>query len=328
MITQNITVSLDASLNSTITPSQIDNGSSDNCAIASMTLDETTFDCSHIGENTVTLTVTDINGNSDAATAVVTVSPLPAPIPTSLNQEFCLVDSPQISDILVDELSVLWYRTNESSTILQPNTELETGIYYYATTNGNCISMRAAINIVVNDALTPTGESIHYSCTEKRQTIADLKTDQDNVIWYDTATGGYPLDFSTPLSDNETYYAAYVSDICESAYRLEVQVVQRYCDVRIHNGVSANGDGVNDYLAIDGVIAFPDNTIEIFSSSGMSVYKTSNYNTNGNVFSGYSNTGYISKGVQLPSGTYYYAFIFTNYENKRITKTGFLHLNH
>ncbi|MGJ8550943.1 BspA family leucine-rich repeat surface protein, partial [Winogradskyella wichelsiae] len=328
VMTQNITVLLDASLNSTITPSQIDNGSSDNCAIATMTLDETTFDCSNIGDNTVTLTVTDVNGNSESATAIVTVSPLPAPIPTYLNQEFCLVDSPRISDILVDELSVLWYDTNESSTILQPNTELETGIYYYATTNGNCLSMRAAINIVVNDALIPTGESIHYSCTEKRQTVADLKTDQDNVVWYDTATGGYPLDFSTPLSDNETYYAAYVSAICESAYRLEVEVVQRYCDVRIHNGVSANGDGVNDYLAIDGVIAFPDNTIEIFSSSGMSVYKTSKYNTNGNVFSGYSNTGYISKGVQLPSGTYYYAFIFTNYENKRITKTGFLHLNH
>ena len=328
VITQNITVSLDASLNSTITPSQIDNGSSDNCAIATMTLDQTTFDCSHIGDNTVTLTVTDVNGNSESATAVVTVSPLPAPTPIYLNQEFCLVDSPRISDILVDELSVLWYDTNESSTILQPNTELETGTYYYATTNGNCISMRAAIHIVVNDALTPTGESIHYSCTEKRQTVADLKTDQDNVVWYDTATGGYPLDFSTPLGDNETYYAAYVSDICESAYRLEVEVVQRYCDVRIHNGVSANGDGVNDYLAIDGVIAFPDNTIEIFSSSGMSVYKTSKYSSNGNVFSGYSNTGYISQGVQLPSGTYYYAFTFTNYEDKRITKTGFLHLNH
>ena len=57
-----------------ITPAEIDKGSSDNWAIASMQLSKTIFDCSNIGPNTVTLTVTDKAGNIDSATAVITIN--------------------------------------------------------------------------------------------------------------------------------------------------------------------------------------------------------------------------------------------------------------
>ncbi len=73
MVCQNITVQLDTAGNVTITPAQIDNGSSDACGIASTALDITTFDCTNIGTNNVVLTVTDNNGNSDTCNAVVTV---------------------------------------------------------------------------------------------------------------------------------------------------------------------------------------------------------------------------------------------------------------
>jgi len=49
-------------------------GSTDNCAIANMTLSQTTFDCSNVGSNIVTLTVTDSSGNTDACAATVNVS--------------------------------------------------------------------------------------------------------------------------------------------------------------------------------------------------------------------------------------------------------------
>ena len=41
----------------------INNGSTDNCSIQSMSLDSTNFDCSEVGANTVTLYVTDVNNN-------------------------------------------------------------------------------------------------------------------------------------------------------------------------------------------------------------------------------------------------------------------------
>src|SRR5690606_3285418 len=75
-ICQNISITLDASGQAIITAAQIDNiitPSSDNCGIQSMSLDNTAFDCSNLGNNTVTLTVTDFAGNQDFCTATVTV---------------------------------------------------------------------------------------------------------------------------------------------------------------------------------------------------------------------------------------------------------------
>lgn len=76
---QNLTVYLDANGDASITPADIDNGSSDNCTVASLSLDETTFDCSDLGANTVVLTVTDQAGNQSTCSATVTVMDTTAP---------------------------------------------------------------------------------------------------------------------------------------------------------------------------------------------------------------------------------------------------------
>ncbi|GGW77136.1 hypothetical protein GCM10008086_00550 [Salegentibacter mishustinae] len=73
VLTQDITVQLDELGMATITPEMIDNGSNDACGIESLGLDITDFTCENIGENTVTLSATDVNGNESSATAVVTV---------------------------------------------------------------------------------------------------------------------------------------------------------------------------------------------------------------------------------------------------------------
>jgi hypothetical protein len=51
----------------------IDDGSSDNCGIASYSLDQSAFTTSDLGLNTVTLTATDASDNFASATAIVTV---------------------------------------------------------------------------------------------------------------------------------------------------------------------------------------------------------------------------------------------------------------
>ncbi|MFT5861941.1 MAG: photosystem II stability/assembly factor-like uncharacterized protein [Flavobacteriales bacterium] len=72
VIAQNFTVELDINGSATITPAQIDNGSSDNCSIT-MDLDITSFSCDDLGINTVILTVTDAANNTNTQTATVTV---------------------------------------------------------------------------------------------------------------------------------------------------------------------------------------------------------------------------------------------------------------
>jgi phage protein D len=81
-ICQNITVQLDATGNVTITSAQIDNGSSDNCGAVTLTINggaDQTFDCSSVGAQTVTLTVTDANGNTSTCDATVTIEDNIAP---------------------------------------------------------------------------------------------------------------------------------------------------------------------------------------------------------------------------------------------------------
>ncbi|TXE17777.1 HYR domain-containing protein [Psychroflexus gondwanensis] len=79
VVTQDITVVLDANGSANIQASDIDNSSSDNCSIDNLTLDIDTFDCSSLGQNLVTFTATDASGNQSSATAVVTVEDNLAP---------------------------------------------------------------------------------------------------------------------------------------------------------------------------------------------------------------------------------------------------------
>jgi hypothetical protein len=72
-VARDITVQLDASGSVTVTAHEVDGGSMDNCPIASLRLSQETFTCEHIGDNEVTLTVTDAGGNVSVDTATITV---------------------------------------------------------------------------------------------------------------------------------------------------------------------------------------------------------------------------------------------------------------
>ncbi|MEM6602276.1 MAG: GEVED domain-containing protein, partial [Verrucomicrobiota bacterium] len=85
VVTQDITVILDTAGVATVTPAQIDSGSSDNCGIASLSLSQTVFISADIGVNQVTLIATDASGNVGTGTAAVIVPDTEAPsVPTSL----------------------------------------------------------------------------------------------------------------------------------------------------------------------------------------------------------------------------------------------------
>jgi hypothetical protein len=76
---QDITISFDANGNATITADQVDNGSSDNFGIVSLSVAPNTFGPLNLGANTVTLTVTDTSGNQSSCPATVTVEDITPP---------------------------------------------------------------------------------------------------------------------------------------------------------------------------------------------------------------------------------------------------------
>jgi hypothetical protein len=76
-IAQDITIELDATGAATIVAEDVNNGSSDNCTELEdllISIDQTQFDETMIGENVVTLSVEDGSGNTATATAVVRVT--------------------------------------------------------------------------------------------------------------------------------------------------------------------------------------------------------------------------------------------------------------
>jgi gliding motility-associated-like protein len=73
--------------------------------------------------------------------------------------------------------------------------------------------------------------------------------------------------------------------------------------IKVHLGVSPNGDGINDILYIDGITAYPENKLLIMNSSGTLVFETQGYDNSTRVFDGRSNK---NGSMQLP-GTYFYS---------------------
>jgi Secretion system C-terminal sorting domain len=119
-ITKNVSIPLDASGNATVTANDIDNSSTDNCGITSKSVDKTSFTCSNLGANTVTLTVTDASGNTNSTTATVTITD--ATKPTALGK-----------DITV-------YLTGNSSVSILPS-DIDNGSY------DNCGAVSLSINV-------------------------------------------------------------------------------------------------------------------------------------------------------------------------------------
>ncbi len=73
------TLLLNLSGTGTVTPANINNGSSDNCSALTMTVMPNTFTCANIGNNVVTLKVSDQSNNMATCTSVVTVKDQTAP---------------------------------------------------------------------------------------------------------------------------------------------------------------------------------------------------------------------------------------------------------
>jgi len=95
----NINAYLDNTGNVSITAIDVDGGSTDACGIDSITISPTTFTCSEIGANNVTLIVTDNNGNIDSCTAIVTVMDTLAPTVTCPSDQNVKTDNTCIYEI-------------------------------------------------------------------------------------------------------------------------------------------------------------------------------------------------------------------------------------
>ena len=163
VVSKDITVELDANGEATITAAEVDNGSADNCGVGTLALDVTSFDCSNLGENTVTLTVTDASGNEASATATVTVVDNIVPIVITQDitvdlagQESAAITPGQVNNGSTDNCTA----AGDLIFSLSQDTFTEAGTYSISLTaedaSGNFAS--ANLTVTVTDSTLSTDE--------------------------------------------------------------------------------------------------------------------------------------------------------------------------
>jgi gliding motility-associated-like protein len=287
-------------------------------------------------------TVAAVSPCSPDSSAQITVSINDSPqiVVVDSSPSFCLVDNPTIADLSASIRptgTVSWYTDATLATALTTADALVNGEDYFATqtTGSGCeSSVSVQINVTINNAPTPTliDSNMEY-CINDDPTINDLTLNiteyvasTNNVIWYDADVNGSVISDSSILTNLTTYYAALVdaSSGCESSVRLTVTPDLTSCGVlRLPDGFSPNGDGVNDTYEVDNLaILYPNFEIEIYNRYGNLVYKG---NASTPRFDGKSNQSRTTVKGDLPVGMYYYIFNFNDGENK--PKQGHLYLS-
>ncbi|WP_348799941.1 DUF7507 domain-containing protein [Flavobacterium adhaerens] len=102
----------------------------------------------------------------------------------------------------------------------------------------------------------------------------------------------------------------------------------------VHNAVSANEDGKNDYFQIENLEnneCYKNFKVEIFNRWGILVFERENYDNGPNAFRGQSEgRTTINKNEGLPTGTYFYILSYESIDDvgniQTIKKNGYLYL--
>lgn len=179
VVCQNIEISLNNDGLATITVDQINNGSQDNCGVDTVTLSQTNFTCENIGENTVILTVTDVNGNENECEAIVTVVDEIAPTAVCQNIEVALdatgqvtIDPSQLDGGSTDNCGIETIEISTNTFTCATIGENEITVTYIDT-SGNETSCTAIVTVLDNTMPTLVCQNVELTLNEDGEAILD-----------------------------------------------------------------------------------------------------------------------------------------------------------
>ncbi len=243
---KNATVYLDNNGNVTLSPALFDNGSFDDCGIASWTVTPNSFNCNQIGTNMVTITATDPSGHTSTATAIVTVVDNIAPsvvCPTNISTGSCnpvvqfnlpqVIDNCQINPAQWVQLNGL-----PSGSTFPPRNTHQT--YQYTDQAGNM--GQCSFEVYVEEAVTFAATSAPATCSgacDGTATLTQLSGGNFNISWSNGQTGlnlfGLcPGTYTATITDTyncvQTQTAVVtVSDVQPPSLSCPSNVVSSYC---------------------------------------------------------------------------------------------------
>jgi gliding motility-associated-like protein len=318
---KNATVYLNASGTVIITSLDVDNGSTDNCNVTTITLSRTLFTCSEVGPNTVTVIVTDFSGNVDSCTAVVTVLDTLAPIAVCQNITIQLDSNGNASIVALDVdggssdncgiASIVVDKTDFNCSNLGTNTVILTVTDLY----GNASTCTATVT--VEDNIAP----IVYCPADKQRIVRNTTCSYivedfigETSSWDNCSLNAVTITQS-PLAGTEVFLenASQTVTITATdgsgnsstcAFEVYVRCVK---ELNIPQFISPNGSGKNDTWEIPELADYPANTVKVFNRWGNLVFEQKGY------YTGWNGSANVNRGAtrlldnkMLPEGTYYY----------------------
>ena len=185
VVCQPFTGQLTASGSLTIAPSDIDNGSTDNCGITALSLDQTVFTCADAGTNTVTLTATDGAGNSSSCTAVVTINLPPDPTIAGTTT-LCAGENTTLT--ASGGLSYIWSNAATTAGITVAPTTTTTYSVTAVTAPGGCTGS-ASVTVTVNPLPAAPTISGAPTTTCAGDNLTLTASGGTNYTWSNGATG-------------------------------------------------------------------------------------------------------------------------------------------
>ena len=170
-------------------------------------------------------------------------------------QVFCKASKATIASLVTNEYDVIWYDAAVDGNVITSSTPLENNkIYYGSSKFGTCeSSKRLAVTVSLSDPQTPTGAATQEFLKAANSTVADLKTNESDVVWYDASVDGKLIDYKTVLTDGSIYYGALKVSTCESPARLAVTVSMKTLgtpDFEFSNYFTLYPNPVSDVLTI------------------------------------------------------------------------------
>jgi len=188
----NITTYLNNTGSATVTKSEIDNSSFDNCAVDTMYLNKYNFNCSDIGIDTVILSVIDINGNATSKKALVTVLDTISPIITVQNTT---ISKDTSSNAYLKQSMIVLTNSDNCSVdtiILSKNifTLSDVGVNSVLITitdkSGNTVKKSVNVTVLIgdndNDSIPDYLEKNYDTDKDGIMDYADVDSDNDGIL--------------------------------------------------------------------------------------------------------------------------------------------------
>ena len=143
----------------------------------------------------------------------------------------------------------------------------------------------------------------------------DINTDGQIIIPKGAPSGTYTIEYK----------------VKSNAYGVEkigkvTVTITNDADLEFYNAISTDEGSQNNGFIIKNIDLYPNNNLKIFNRYGVLVYEKDGY-TNTDPFKGIS-TGRatVNKDGKLPQGTYYYVLEYTDGQNQKQQKAGWLYI--